>query len=182
MKRNFLFAALAVLVALAVIGGLLLRGFRRPTPPLPSPAPKPPASVVTLYFINRAYVQSGDERLPHLLPEKRRLAPAAEGGLAAAAVYALQSPPSSAQAMPVIRENLELRRVWVEDGVAYVDFARTNLSGGSLEEALLVEGTVKTLTALPGITAVQFMVEGRPAETLMGHVAVDRPLKAGDVP
>ncbi|NLG84896.1 MAG: GerMN domain-containing protein [Firmicutes bacterium] len=164
------------------VGGLLRWRSRRPVPPaLPSPTPRPPTTMVTLYYINRAYVERGDERLPHLLPEKRRLAPATEGGLAAAAVSALQTAPSSPRAMRVIREDLKVRGVWVEDGVAYVDFARTNLFGGSLEEILMVQGTVKTLTGLPGITSVRFLVEGRPAETLMGHVAVDQPLKPEDV-
>ncbi|MCL6613104.1 MAG: GerMN domain-containing protein [Firmicutes bacterium] len=177
MKRTV--ALVSILALAAAAGGLFLwRARFRPSPP---PERSPKTVAVTIYFINRAYVQSGDERLPHLLPEKRNISPA-DGGLAAAAVRALQSQPSSPGAARVIGKDIRVRRVWVEGGVAYVDFARANLSGGSLEEMLLVEGTVKTLTSLPGIEAVRFMVEGRPAETLMGHVAVDKPLGPEDLP
>ena len=177
MKRIVALVSILALAA-AAVGVFLWRARLRPSPP---PERPPKSAAVTLYFINRAYVQSGDERLPHLLPEKRNLSPA-EGGIAAAAVRALQSEPSSPEAARAIGKDLRIRRVWVENGLACVDFARTNLYGGSLEEMLLVEGTVKTLTTLPGIKAVRFLVEGRPAETLMGHVAVDRPFGPADIP
>lgn len=181
--------AVPVLLAFAILAGVGLVALRsrpwgprtpRAVEPPPAPAPAEQRPSVTLYFANRAYVQSGDESLPHLVAEKRRLE-AAGAGEADAAVRALQSKPASAEAAQVIGPDLKIRGVRVDRGTAYVDFARTNLSGGSLEEMLLIEGVVRTLTGLPGIEAVRFLVDGEPADTLMGHLSADKPLTAADV-
>ena len=81
----------------------------------------------------------------------------------------------------MIKEDLQILGVKVDRGVAFVDFARINLSGGSLEEMLLIQGVVKTMTGLPGVKAVQFLIDGKPTDTLMGHLSADKPLTAEDV-
>ena len=68
---------------------------------------------------------------------------------------------------------------WTKERLAYVNFSSENLHGGSLQEMLLVNQIVKTLTALPGIDQVQFLVDGEKRETLMGHLSTDEPL-SGD--
>ncbi|HEY8497940.1 MAG TPA: GerMN domain-containing protein, partial [Limnochordales bacterium] len=50
--------------------------------------------------------------------------------------------------------------------------------GGTTGELLTVYGIVNTLTQLPGIRQVQIVVEGRPVETLAGHVDLTQPLEA----
>jgi spore germination protein GerM len=62
-----------------------------------------------------------------------------------------------------------------------VDFERVGLGGGSLQERLLVESLVRTLTALPGVRRVRFLVDGKAAETLMGHVDVTKPISPNDL-
>jgi len=42
---------------------------------------------------------------------------------------------------------------------------------------LTVYSMVHTLTQLPAIERVQFLVEGQRVETLVGHLALDRPLE-----
>jgi spore germination protein GerM len=49
-----------------------------------------------------------------------------------------------------------------------------------LEEILLVEQVVTTLTGLPGLEKVQFLVDGERRDTLMGHVSADEPLGRED--
>jgi spore germination protein GerM len=139
---------------------------------------------LTIYFPSRRYVESGDESLPHLEAERRKLevadADAGVDALATAALTALKAGPKSAAATLAIPERLVIRHVQVRDGVAYVDFARAGLSGGSLEETLLVKSIVRTLTGVPQVRAVQFLVEGKAPETLMGHVTTTKPISAVD--
>lgn len=181
--------AILVLLAFAILAGAGLVVRRswprvpqapRAIEPPPAPAPVEEKASVTLYFANRAYLQSGDESLPHLVAEKRRLDLAGTDE-ASAAVRALQATPASKGAARVIKEDLQILGVKVDRGVAYVDFARANLSGGSLQEMLLIQGVVRTLTGLPGVKAVQFLIDGRPTDTLMGHLSADKPLTAADV-
>jgi hypothetical protein len=69
-------------------------------------------------------------------------------------------------------------------GDAYVDFSpelRTAHTGGSLNEALTVYTIVHALTAnLPGITAVQILIDGREADSLAGHIDLRHPLTRAD--
>ena len=95
--------AILILVAFAILAGaglVVQRSWPR-TPkapravePPPTPAPEERTASVTLYYANRAYLQSGDESLPHLVAEKRRLDLAGTDE-ATAVVRALQATPAS---------------------------------------------------------------------------------------
>ncbi len=65
-------------------------------------------------------------------------------------------------------------------GEAYVDLGGTIVSGhtgGSLDEALTVYAIVNVLAAnLPGVTAVQILVEGQEVDSLVGHLDLRHPL------
>lgn len=179
MKRT----QLAIILSVLAVATLAWLWWSRTRPAEP-PAPQRPAATrkteITLYFANRAYVQTGDESLPHLVPEKRLL-DLEKGNRAAVVLDALKSGPATEEAAPIIREDIEIIGVKVEEGTALVDLSPRNLSGGSLEEMLLIQGMVRTLTGLPGIEAVRFLINGEPADTLMGHISVDKPWTAADV-
>ena len=68
-----------------------------------------------------------------------------------------------------------------EKGDAYVDLSREASAahpGGSLNELLTVYTIVNAVTAnLPAVTAVQLLIDGKPVETLAGHVDLRRPLE-----
>jgi germination protein M len=77
-------------------------------------------------------------------------------------------------------QNARLRRVWVEEGVAYVDFSRefqTEHWGGSTGDTFTLFSVVNSLTELPGIEAVQFLVEGKIEEAVLGHTDTTEPIK-----
>ena len=63
---------------------------------------------------------------------------------------------------------------------AYVDLGgafTSGQSGGSLDETLAVYSLVNALTVnLPGISAVQILVEGQQVDTLAGHLDLRYPL------
>lgn len=150
-------------------------------PAAPAPAAPPHADAAVeharLFFGNQRYIETGDESLPLLVPEERALAVAGTTR-AQAAVDALAEGPTSKAAAAVIPKSVRVLGVRVEGDIAVVDFARAGLSGGSLEERMMVAAIVQTLTALPGIHAVRFTVEGQRVETLMGHLDVRETLTA----
>ncbi len=67
-----------------------------------------------------------------------------------------------------------------ERGEAFVDLSRelaSGHSGGTTAEMLTVYSLVNALTVnLPGVTAVQVLVDGKEVDTLAGHVDLRRPL------
>ena len=67
------------------------------------------------------------------------------------------------------------------DGSAFVDLGGVTLTqgwqAGSHEELMAVYAIVQTVTAnFPEAKKVRILVNGTPAETLAGHIALDRPL------
>jgi hypothetical protein len=94
----------------------------------------------------------------------------------------LQPSPERLTAIPA---GTQVRSVFVgSKGDAYVDFSpeiRTAHTGGSLNEALAVFTIVNALTSnLPGITAVQILVDGKEVDTLAGHIDLRHPLSRAD--
>ena len=138
----------------------------------------------TLYFPSREYVETGKDSFDRLLPETITLDPAlaAAGNdrVAAALLEALGRGPTSVAAVSAIPARIQIRSVHVRGGIAELDLARAGLNGGSLEEQLLVDSIVRTLTRLPELHAVRFLVEGKQSETLMGHVSTAQPISASD--
>jgi hypothetical protein len=94
----------------------------------------------------------------------------------------LQPSPGRLTAIPA---GTQVRSVFVgSKGDAYVDVSaeiRTAHTGGSLNEALAVFTIVNALTSnLPGITAVQILVDGKEVDTLAGHIDLRHPLSRAD--
>lgn len=171
MKRSWIPAVVAVLL----IGGAVtyILTVRRGTPRVGG------STRVKLYFANREYVRTGDESLPRVLPEERKIDVQTQP-VAEAAIRNLMMEPRS-QNLSTALARLRLNGVRVRDGVAYVDFAGAGLSGGSLEERLIIEQVVRTLTELEGVGAVQLLVDGETRETLMGHMYTEKPITRADL-
>ena len=80
-----------------------------------------------------------------------------------------------------ISEKIKIKSVTVEDKTANVDISSENLSGGSTEEVFLIDSIVYSLTNLDNIEKVQFLVDGKKVDTLMGHMEVMEPFTKKDV-
>jgi germination protein M len=74
-----------------------------------------------------------------------------------------------------------IREIWVANGIAYLDFSAdlpAQLDGGSRAELMFVYGIVGTLTSsVPTVSAVQFLVDGQPVDTLTGHTSLADPVE-----
>jgi len=129
---------------------------------------------VTLYFANNEYVATGNESLPKVLPETRKIN-VGEKPLAEAIVDELQKGPQNKDLSTALRSDIKILGVKVSDNTAFVNLSSENLHGGSLEELLVIEQITKSLNALEEVKQTQFLVDGKKAETLMGHADTTEP-------
>lgn len=94
----------------------------------------------------------------------------------------LISGPTSDQALRAISPGTRLRQAYVlENGVAYLDFSQEladGLGGGSMNELLTVYAIVDSVAlGVQEIKRVAILINGRPIETMNGHLDLRGPLK-----
>lgn len=97
-----------------------------------------------------------------------------------AALEQLAEGPAGDDLWPVIPDGarvLSVARRGVVVVVDYSDELRTNHGGGSAGEMLTVAAVAATLSEFPGVEAVQILLDGRPAETLVGHFSLLEPIR-----
>ena len=131
---------------------------------------------VNLYFGNA----SGDK----ILRESRPVVATVETGLQAAALAELLRGPKTAGLHALLSKEARVLSVTVRDRIAYADFSRelvTKFGGGSMTEALAIASIADTLTDFAGVRRVQILIEGRPVETLGGHMDISQPLPRNEV-
>jgi spore germination protein GerM len=138
---------------------------------------EPESIEVTLYFANEDYIETGDESLEILIPERREIE-TREDKLGEAIVRALMEGTESEKAQTAIPSTSTLNGVEIIDGTAFVDFARDGMYGGSLQEGLTINQIVASLIELDSVDSVQFLIDGEIEESLMGHYIINKPLTA----
>lgn len=145
------------------------------TPPAPAPAKR--TIQATVFYV------SADGTA--LVPLTREVAfaetPAAQARVLVEAQ--LEAPPAGQRS--TIPPGSTVRAVFVtEGGRAYLDLGGpivTAHSGGSLNEALTVYAIVHVLTTnMPGVTAVQILVDGKEIDSLTGHLDLRHPLSRSE--
>lgn len=135
-----------------------------------SAKPAPTKVKVTLYF--------GDRQAMYLLPEEREVAKTDEP-LEAVIINELIKGPQQSDLVRTIPEGTRLLSVSVEEGIAYVNFSKEFKSkhwGGSAGESMTIYSVVNSLAKLPGIEKVQFLLEGKKEESILGHADTSRPI------
>jgi spore germination protein GerM len=145
-----------------------------------NPEPQGETVELSLYFANQEYIQTGNDSLDKLLVEKRQVT-VTDKGLAEVAVEELMKGPKGKEMSAVIPSRIQLINVEVADNIAYVNFSGSGMNGGSLEETMLINSVVMTLTELDNIQAVQFLVDGKKTESLMGHAYTMEPINRNDI-
>lgn len=130
--------------------------------------------VVKQYFASSAYVYDGqDEVNGELMPLVEYTLEYSDGdNIYLETVNSLRVlPEGQDQYCTMMDEKYVCSSVTVEDGVAYVDFSSEGLNGGSINEMVLIDQIVYTLSnSFEEIAAVQFTLDGEKTDTLMGHV------------
>lgn len=138
------------------------------------PTPKTDSEEVILYFANNEYINTGDESLEKLIPEKR-IVEYGDISLEEVIVKELMKGPKKNNLSTVIPTSIKLLGVEVSNGTAFVNFSQEGLFGGSMEEYFTVNQIVGSLLELNNIDRVQFLIDGEKAESLMGHFDISEP-------
>lgn len=126
---------------------------------------------LTLYF--------GDMNAEYLGREERTVDKGAEP-YEAILLNELIKGPQAQNLMKTVPPETKLMDIRVVDGTAFVNFSRefqTKHWGGSTGELLTIYSVVNTLTEVPGIEQVQFLVEGDKMESLAGHMDIQEPIR-----
>ena len=129
---------------------------------------------VTLYFANNAYIVTGDESLEKLIAEQRVIEETTDG-IGMNIFEALKKGSENPDLATVINERIQVREVKFVDETAYVDFDKEGLNGSSLEEHFTIAQIVASLLALEEVQAVQLLIDGEVADSLMGHETIEAP-------
>jgi hypothetical protein len=135
--------------------------------PLVQPVRSDEPLTVTLFVSSDGFLSTGSiavKRQPDTQAQAREVLTTALADLRAA-----QS--------PVLRE-LKLRGLFIDGGTAYVDLAplpQTGIRSSALEELLAIYAIVNTLGQnFEEIMQVRFLVDGKEAQTLAGHIDLSR--------
>lgn len=132
-----------------------------------------------LYYVNEAYVLDGDEGLGHFMPPVEKELSPGESGAYMAVIDALAAAPEEKDYGTILRNNITVNSAAAdEEGkVITVDFQSQGLTGGSTEETLLVEQIVWTMLKTFDAEKVRFTVDGKGADSLMGHLDASVPYR-----
>ena len=140
------------------------------------PSPKTDEKEVKLYFVNKKYVETGDEKLEKLIAEKR-VVKYGDISLEEAVVRELMKGAENTELTTEIPSSAKLINVEISDGTAFVNFAQEGMYGGSLQESFTISQIVNSLIKLESVKRVQFLIDGKKAETLMGHIYIMEPIE-----
>ncbi len=190
MKFKVAFVGAAALAVLVVASALVAArpyfwGKGRGVEQAPAPPPAPPAaeekapadfSDLVVYYLKMTAQDAYLVREVHRIPKP-------EDPYRAAVQELITGTPSTPGAQRVLPSGARVLGVTVTGGTATVNFSREVLhaNAGASGEALGIASIVNTLTELPGVERVSFMVEGKLDEETMdwwGHVGLyEQPFK-----
>lgn len=127
---------------------------------------------ITIYFPS----SNGDK----LLPATRKINLNREDKYQAVVQALIDGPATDKEGIYIMPKNTQVLSVKVDKNIATVDFNKafkTNFTGGSTGELMLIGSIVDSLTEFKDIKAVRFTVEGKPLEFLSGHLDLTEPQK-----
>ncbi|NLL51576.1 MAG: GerMN domain-containing protein [Peptococcaceae bacterium] len=138
--------------------------------PAVDPKPSQETIKINLYF--------GDQQAMYLIKEERTVIKS--GNLPELMINELIKGPQGQDSVPTIPQETKLLSLEISGGVAYVNFSKevkTNHWGGSSGETMTIFSIVNTLTQLPEIKKVQFLLEGEKQEAIWGHYYTLEPVE-----
>ena len=127
---------------------------------------------ITIYFPS----SNGDK----LLPATRKINLNREDKYQAVVQALIDGPATDKEGIYIMPKYTQVLSVKVDKYIATVDFNKafkTNFTGGSTGELMLIGSIVDSLTEFKDIKAVRFTVEGKPLEFLSGHLDLTEPQK-----
>lgn len=176
-RRKYLLVYILVVVGVFVVGvliGPLLRekGYQIKDWVV-QPRPPREMKVVKLYF--------SDPQAEHLILEERKVVALPYTSKEAKEILKeLIKGPLDSSLKPTIPLQTEVEDVYLKDDCFYVNFSlalKEKHPGGSSGELLTIYSIVNTLLInFPSQSRVQILIQGKPEETLAGHIDISNPL------
>ncbi|KAB3539685.1 GerMN domain-containing protein [Alkaliphilus pronyensis] len=142
------------------------------------PDPQVETTEVTLYFMNKEYVMTGNEELEKTVKIEREVN--VEDKPVEEVIMEELKKPDDEELYSAL-EDIEVISVEIDESIAYVNMSGEKLFGGTLEESSILTQVVMTLTELDEVDSVQFLVDGSKRETLMGHYSIEEPITREDI-
>ncbi|KUO72995.1 MAG: spore gernimation protein [Desulfosporosinus sp. BRH_c37] len=187
MFKTLLFTIVTILLAGIVLAGCNLtkstvKSTNDTTTKAPETTPAPPAPVtpssstqqslkLTLYFPNAD--ASG-------LVATERTVVVKDQEVIKTMFIELANPPSGLE-KPLPPGTTLLDATVSTDGIATIDLStdfQKNFGGGSAAEQMTMYSIVNTLTTLPNVHSVQFLLNGKKHDGILGHLDTSSPLKS----
>lgn len=125
---------------------------------------------ITVYF--------GNSNADAVVPEKREVCVTEGEKLEKIVFEELKSGPQTKGHYPVIPEGTSLISVETRDGICYLNLSKEfidNSHVGSAGESMILNSIVNSLTELPGVKKVQFLIEGQKRK-VYSHMVIDQPI------
>ncbi len=160
-----------LILTLFILSGCVSSARQTPGTQVPSDQISPDGKLnLAVYYVKMI------ESDTYLIREVHQVPPAGEAAKIAVEEL-INVDPSTPGAARLLPADTKVRGVTIKDGLATIDFSgdvlRANV--GALGELMGIQSIVNTLTELPGIEKVSFMVEGEVNEEAMnwwGHVGL----------
>lgn len=143
------------------------------TPPAePTPKVSPGRVLVTLYY--------SDSNAERLVKEEREIPKTS--AIAKAVIEELIKGPRETGLYPTVPRQLKLLGVKKKGSVLEVNLSNVRKSGlgGTAAEMMLAYSIVYSLTELPGVKAVDFLVDGKHQQVLVDAVEITEPLERNE--
>lgn len=143
------------------------------TPTAETPKPSPQSVELTLYFPNT--------EATGLIPTKRTIE-IKDQEVINAVFIELANPPSGLE-KPLPSGTKLLDATVNSDGIATINLStefKKNFGGGSAGEQMTMYSIVNTLTTLPNVQSVQFLLEGERHDGILGHLDTRDPIKRNE--
>ncbi|MCL2760910.1 MAG: GerMN domain-containing protein [Desulfuromonadales bacterium] len=173
-KQGFWVVVLAFILLAIIIGVLLFNKYRYATLPPKTPVPQHQTEkiMVTLFFAS----EDGNS----LVREGREIDRCSDISDCATDIVSELITGPVGDLQPVLPDSGGINSVHVDGNVAKVDLAQSmvdGLPGGSSSETMAVYAIVDSIAAnYPQIKYVLFTVDGKPLETLKGHIDLRSPI------
>lgn len=175
-SRNLL--VVAVVLALLAFAGVVfwwrMSALRAVPAPAGTQAPPAPAGAADVPVSVTVYLPAGDALAASSAQIKRRADAQSQARELSLALLA-----EDLQGKGTVLTNVKLRELYLDaSGIAYVDLAvvpKEGIRSSAGDELLAVYALVNTLTQnVEEIKGVRFLLEGKEAQTLAGHIDITR--------
>lgn len=140
------------------------------------PEPTNSSKKIVLYFT--------DSSAQKLVKEERRIEVNTNDSIEKYVMEALIAGPQEQGHLPTVPSETKIRDIKTADGICYVDLSEdfvTKHSGTEQGELLTIYSIVDTLTQLPNIEKVQFLIEGEKRNEFKGNIEFDKPFAPKEI-